>query len=119
MSKTLKQKEALCRVEDLRPGASKKFTVFRNGQILPAFLIRYEGKFYAYLNECAHVARPLDWDDNNFFTEDKKLLVCSSHGAVYNPETGECVSGPCLGESLQCVHIEVADGKIFCEDAVL
>jgi nitrite reductase/ring-hydroxylating ferredoxin subunit len=55
----------------------------------------------------------LDWVDNRFFTKDKKYLVCSTHGALYLPSTGECVGGPPAGDSLISVPLEVRRGAIF------
>jgi nitrite reductase/ring-hydroxylating ferredoxin subunit len=42
----------------------------------------------------------LDWQPNDFFDEDKKFIICSTHGALYSPKTGVCISGPCKGQNL-------------------
>jgi len=59
------------------------------------FAICYDGKFYAYRNHCPHVGSPLDWIPNQFFSEDKENLICHTHGAIFEPTTGACLSGPC------------------------
>lgn len=76
-------------------------------------LINYEGDLYAYFNRCRHVGISLDWVDNQFFTEDKRYLVCANHGATYEPKTGECIWGPCVGASLQGVPLEIEGERIF------
>jgi nitrite reductase/ring-hydroxylating ferredoxin subunit len=76
-------------------------------------LINYQGDVFAYLNRCPHVALSLDWVENQFFTEDKRYLICANHGATYEPRTGECIWGPCAGASLQEVPLEIEDGNIF------
>ena len=76
-------------------------------------LINHEGNFFAYLNRCRHIALPLDWVDNQFFTEDKRYLICANHGATYEPKTGECIWGPCVGAFLQAVPLEIENGNIF------
>ena len=83
-------------------------------------LINSSGSYHAYVNVCRHVPISLDWVDNQFFTRDKRFLVCSNHGALYSPGTGECVWGPPVGESLIPVPIEVKDGAIFavCPDTL-
>ena len=86
----------------------------RIDETLPAFLIRYDGMAYAYLNRCAHVAMELDWQPGKFFTQDKTVLICASHDAQYLPDTGECVSGPCpRGATLIKLDVEEKEGKIF------
>ncbi len=59
------------------------------------FAICRQGQFYAYRNHCPHVGSPLDWIPNQFFSEDANTLLCHTHGAVFSPTTGECLTGPC------------------------
>jgi nitrite reductase/ring-hydroxylating ferredoxin subunit len=98
---------------ELVHGKSKKFTLRCAGNIMEAMLINYQGDVFAYLNRCRHIALSLDWVDNQFFTEDKRYLICANHGATYEPRTGECIWGPCAGASLQGVPLEIEDGNIF------
>ena len=102
----------IAKTSGLKDGQSKKFSYRRKGEKLEGFVLRFRGKFYAYLNRCRHVALPLDWGDDDFFTDDKKFLICRNHGAVYEPSTGLCVDGPCSGQSLERIEIEVKNGKI-------
>jgi nitrite reductase/ring-hydroxylating ferredoxin subunit len=39
--------------------------------------------------------------------------MCANHGAVFEPPTGECVWGPCVGASLQSVPLVVEGENIF------
>lgn len=73
-----------------------------------AFLIFFDGEFHAYINSCRHVGVPLDWAPNEFFEETDRLLLCRTHGALYEPATGLCVGGPCIGKSLVRIPIEVS-----------
>ena len=59
------------------------------------FAICKHGKIYAYRNHCPHAGSPLDWMPNQFFSDDKKELICHTHGASFNPISGDCISGPC------------------------
>jgi mutator protein MutT len=54
----------------------------------------------AYRNVCPHVSIPLDRGGEPLLTADGLFLVCRNHGALFNPEDGLCVAGPCQGESL-------------------
>lgn len=64
------------------------------------FVVFFQDNFYAYLNECKHLAVELDWEEANFFDNNQEFIVCSTHGALYDPVTGLCVSGPCKSKSL-------------------
>ncbi|MBI2916124.1 MAG: Rieske 2Fe-2S domain-containing protein [Elusimicrobia bacterium] len=111
----LKKREILVgKVQEIPSGRSKKFSFKKEGDTLEAFVIHYKGNFYAYLNRCRHVSLPLDFGDNDFFSSDGKFLSCKNHGALYSPESGECVAGPCYGSFLETVPVEVREGNIYC-----
>lgn len=73
------------------------------------FFVRYDGKPYGYLNRCAHVAMELDWLEGQFFESSGLYLMCATHGAIYEPDTGKCVGGPCRGARLRPVKVEERD----------
>lgn len=97
---------------------TKKFSLRCRGSTVEGLLVNYEGKFFAYVNRCRHIAISMDWVDNQFFTEDQRYLICANHGATYEPTTGACVWGPCLGEMLETVPLEIQGKKIlaFCPE---
>jgi len=92
-------------VAELPPGTSAKFPLRWRGRRIEAFVVNFQGRFYAYVNACAHFGTPLDWWPNEFFTEDGRLLICASHGAVYAPDTGRCAGGPCGGGALYALAV--------------
>jgi nitrite reductase/ring-hydroxylating ferredoxin subunit len=96
----------IAHIDELKNGQTKKFKVRRADRVTEAFLIRKGGEYYAYLNLCRHWMVGLDYDDNDFLTEDGDWVVCKSHGALYRPETGECESGPCNGAALYRIPLE-------------
>ena len=100
---------------ELREGGSKKFTVARADRKTEAFLIKKDGRHFAYLNLCRHWTVGLDYDDNDFFTPEKEWLACKNHGALYDPVTGGCVSGPCNGASLYRVPLVEKAGVIYAD----
>lgn len=79
------------------------------------FLINLGGEFHAYVNRCRHVPLPLDWVDNQFFTDDHRYLMCQTHGALYLPESGLCVSGPgeSCGKALFRIPLEIERGQVY------
>jgi nitrite reductase/ring-hydroxylating ferredoxin subunit len=110
----------VARVDELRPGETKKFLLQCHGQEIEGFLLNFGGAHHAYVNRCRHVPMSLDWVENQFFTEDGGFVQCATHGAVYVPDTGECVAGPPCGRSLIRVPIRVAGATIFarCPDVL-
>jgi nitrite reductase/ring-hydroxylating ferredoxin subunit len=96
----------IARIDELKDGQTKKFKIRRADRVTEAFLIRKGGDYFAYLNLCRHWMVGLDYDDNDFLSEEGAWVVCKSHGAVYRPETGECESGPCNGAALYRVPVE-------------
>jgi nitrite reductase/ring-hydroxylating ferredoxin subunit len=55
---------------------------------------------------------PLDFVRYQFFTEDGRHLICLTHGAVYEPDSGLCVDGPCKGSSLYRLPVLVDQGEV-------
>ena len=73
------------------------------------FFVRYDGHAYGYLNRCAHVPMELDWMEGQFFESSGLYLMCATHGAIYAPDTGRCVGGPCRGGRLRPVQVDERD----------
>lgn len=94
-------------------GLGLRFNMPMYGEHATGFVVRYQGKVYAYVNQCAHVPVELDWQQGEFFTATKDYLICATHGAHYVPNTGECVMGPCKGKQLKPMLVEEKDQKIM------
>ena len=90
-----------------------RFEVEYFGQNAPAFAVRYGGRVQAYLNRCAHVAMELDWQEGVFFDLSGHDLLCSSHGARYDPRSGRCTGGPCDRRGLLKLTIEERQGGVY------
>jgi nitrite reductase/ring-hydroxylating ferredoxin subunit len=103
----------VARVDELQPGAVKKFWVICQKYRLDAFVVNDQGKFYAYVNRCRHMATPLDFMRDEFLSDDRRFLQCYTHGALYEFATGLCVSGPCKGEMLYRLPVRVDRGQVL------
>jgi nitrite reductase/ring-hydroxylating ferredoxin subunit len=104
---------ALCNGHDLRDGAEAvPFDLRYAGQTSRAFAIRHQGRVHAYLNRCTHVAMEMDWQPNRVFDDSGQWLLCSTHGAVYDPANGACRGGPCRG-GLVAVPLAERDGVVY------
>ncbi len=71
---------------------------------------------HAWLNVCPHAGRRLDWAPGKFLKSKAGHLVCAVHGASFEPETGLCIAGPCRGDRLRAVAVEVRDGQVLLRD---
>jgi nitrite reductase/ring-hydroxylating ferredoxin subunit len=89
-----------CAAADVPPGRTAKFRLQRGGRAVDGFLVNHDGRYHAYVNRCPHVGTPLDLWPNEFFTEDGRALICATHGALYEPASGRCTAGPCVGDAL-------------------
>lgn len=106
----------LCRLADIPDGEAKGFTV-ETAAGTRGILVDRDGDIArGYVNSCPHIGSPLDWAPDRFIAPDGFHLLCATHGALFRPQDGYCVSGPCAGDSLARVAITVvADDVILGE----
>jgi nitrite reductase/ring-hydroxylating ferredoxin subunit len=78
-----------------------------------AFALRFEGRVVAYINRCAHVPTEMDWQPGEFLDAERRFIVCTMHGAIYEPTTGHCIGGPCAGARLMRVDVVERDGQVY------
>ena len=103
---------ALCRIEEIPDGGARGFPPLPGG-FIGLFAVRRGERVMVYVNSCPHIGTPLDWAPDRFLSRDGTRIVCSTHGAEFEPMTGECVRGPCFGDRLEAVIIEIRDGTIL------
>lgn len=102
----------LCASKDLLDsGAAVAFEVAYFDRPEAAFAVRFQGEIHAYLNRCSHVPMQMDYQPNNFFDSTGQWLMCATHGAMYDPPTGQCRMGPCRGGLIKIVVSE-AHGRV-------
>jgi nitrite reductase/ring-hydroxylating ferredoxin subunit len=89
-----------CAAGDLPPGHTLAFRLACGPRTVAGFVVNHDGEVRAWLNRCPHVGTPLDLWPNEFYAEDARQLVCATHGALYEPVSGRCVAGPCVGDAL-------------------
>ncbi len=94
-------------------GKAYTWDVLQWGRPARAFALRFDGRVVAYLNRCVHVPTEMDWQEGEFLDMDKRWIVCSIHGAMYEPESGHCVGGPCGRGRLTPIEVEERDGRVW------
>lgn len=100
-------------------GPGVRFEVAEPGRSMPApaFAIRWQGRVYAYLNRCGHIPVELDWQHGVFFDYSLQFLICSTHGALYDPATGACRGGRCEGRGLKALTLVERQGNVYYEES--
>ncbi len=94
-------------------GKGVRFAVTAWGEDAVAFVVRHHNIVHAYLNRCAHISLELDWNEGEFFESSGLYLMCATHGAVYEPETGYCAGGPCRGGRLHKIMVVESNDQVF------
>ena len=109
---------SLCRLEEVSEGSARGLTLERQGGgSLHLIVVRLAGGVRVYENRCPHRGTPLDWAPDRFLDESGQYLLCSTHGALFRLEDGECVSGPCPGEFLKIRPASVREGIVVLDAA--
>ncbi len=108
----------VCRLSDLDAYGARAFTIGGGDWPLRGFVVRAGADVRGYVNRCPHAGHPLNLLPNRFLTPDQALVLCSSHGALFEKQTGYCVAGPCAGRSLRPVPLEVQAGFVLLADGV-
>lgn len=104
--------QPLCRPEEIPDRQARGFTV-ETPEGKRDILVHREGDaIRAYMNSCPHNGSPLDWAPDKFISLDKYHIICGTHGALFRPEDGYCVDGPCAGDSLEAVPVVLIGGVI-------
>jgi nitrite reductase/ring-hydroxylating ferredoxin subunit len=94
-------------------GKAWVWDVIEWGRPARAFALRFDGEVRAYMNRCLHVPTEMDWQPGEFLDSDKQVILCSIHGAAYEPKGGRCVGGPCGRGALKAVRTEEKDGTVY------
>jgi nitrite reductase/ring-hydroxylating ferredoxin subunit len=103
----------LCSLAELEATGSRGFAVGEGDWPLRGFVVRTAGGIAAYVNYCPHAGHPLNLRPHRFLTSDGNLIICCSHGALFARDNGLCIAGPCQGQSLTPIPIEVFAGYVM------
>jgi nitrite reductase/ring-hydroxylating ferredoxin subunit len=107
------QEIAVGPMDELEDRGCREFEIGEGDWPFRGFVVRKGDAVFAYRNFCAHVGHPLNWSPNKFLTKDRSAIICASHGATYEIETGRCFAGPGSGGSLRQVEVSIRDGIIY------
>jgi len=112
------ERVAICLGTELvNGGKGHRFSIEKDGEKIPAFVVRFEDRVHGYINQCSHQAFELDWNPGEFFDLNRRFLMCSTHGALFSPESGVCVFGRCNGIGLKKLDILELGDKVYLENS--
>ena len=108
----------ICASRDLQEGGlGVRFDWPPAGGAGKGFAVRHDGLARAFVNRCPHLGVELDWQPGEFFEATGLYLVCSTHGAIFEPSDGLCVAGPCRGARLEAIAVEEQGGQVLLPDS--
>jgi nitrite reductase/ring-hydroxylating ferredoxin subunit len=102
----------LCALADLADPGAKGFRFRRDEALFAGVVVRRNGAVAGYEDRCPHAGWPLAGPDERFLTRTGEHVLCAGHGALFRPEDGVCVAGPCAGQALAPWPVEVRDGEV-------
>ena len=99
----------LCRADELAEGEARGFDPWNDG-IDTVLVVRHEGRLHGWRDACPHYGdTPLAWRKDAYLDAARTRIVCAAHGAQFDIATGVCTLGPCLGQGLRRVTLQIDD----------
>ena len=108
----------ICRLDDIQPGDARGFAIGGGDWPLRGLVVRLNDEVRGFINRCPHAGHPLNLRPHRFLTADSTLLLCSSHGALFEKATGYCIAGPCAGQRLSALPLKIESGFVLLADDV-
>lgn len=111
----MEELQVLCRFDELEDPGSRGFEARETGAPWDFFIVLKQGAVYGYRNSCPHTGAPLDWMPHCFLDPEGGFIQCAMHGALFRADNGECLRGPCAGQSLVPISVRVIDSRVVLE----
>ncbi len=106
----------LCHLDELSDGDARGFDPLGSGRD-SLFVIRDGSELIGYLNACPHrgyEGTSMAWRKDQFLNKARDRILCGAHGAQFDIRTGECLRGPCPGQSLTPVQLTINEhGDVY------
>lgn len=98
----------LCSLDDIPDGDAIGVET-PDGEVV---LVRVGREVVAYRNRCPHLGIELNFQPDVFLDTEHRYIQCANHGAIFQIEDGLCVYGPCQGESLTPLPVQLIDNSV-------
>lgn len=103
----------VCPVAELPDPGVREFEAGEGDRPFRGLVVQVEGRVFAYANVCPHKQHALNGVDDGLWVPGQRLLRCSSHEALFDPESGLCLVGPCAGRALTPLPCGVEAGMVW------
>lgn len=103
----------LARVEALADPCAVVVTPDEAAPYASIILTRCGDHIAAFRNKCPHAGYPLQRTDGRIVVQEGRYIVCGAHGASFTLEHGACAGGPCNGDPLERIEIEIRGGEVI------
>lgn len=101
----------LCSADEIPESGARGFAPEGCGRV---FAMRRNGAVRVWRDCCPHLGSPLPWRKDAYLNRAGDRIVCAGHGAQFDPDSGLCVLGACLGQRLQAVpFVLTSDGELI------
>lgn len=97
----------LCALDDIADPGARNFVLEIGGRHFHGFVVRRGAAVTGFVDACPHMGLPLAQKLDDYLTGDASLIQCDWHGALFRPEDGVCVGGPCQGQALRPWPVEI------------
>lgn len=103
----------LGRMADIPDGGARGFDPGRTGRDT-LFVVRRGEALHGWLDRCPHEgATPLPYRRHAYLNAAGDRIVCGAHGAQFDIASGVCLLGPCQGDALTPVPLQLTrEGEI-------
>ena len=103
----------LAKIDEITANKWYEYSLQTAKGLLSIMLLQQNGQYHAFENSCPHQGRRMDYAVGQFLTDGVGTLICPAHGAEFNPNSGLCTNGPCKGQSLKSIPIQLNEEAIF------
>lgn len=105
----------LASLDDVPANTTLRFEAVAGRRDVEGIAQRQGDEVVAWENACPHEPDVrLDRGMGAFVADGQ--LICDNHGARFNCDDGFCTHGPCRGQSLRPIDVEVRGGEVFLTD---
>ena len=98
----------LCALDALADPGARNFVLSIGGRYFHGFVVRRGQSVTGFVDRCPHMGLPLAKTLDDYLSPDGHV-VCGWHGAIFDPTSGLCRGGPCVGARLTPWPVEVVD----------
>ena len=103
----------VCDIKEIMENECINIKIAKGKKQKSIFAVKKNGGFFVYLNSCPHIGTPLNLIPNKFLSHNDNHIICSTHGALFEIETGFCIAGPCINKSLIKIPAAIKNNALF------